>query len=253
MGASVRPNGMSSAAAALRYWERRQEVASNNLANVSTDGFKGQKVFARMIEGALPAADAVTDFTQGSLENTNNPRDIALDGKGFFVVKTANGERYSRGSEYRATKEKLAEAVLDTASMVIPDLREHIVHREASTPITQERFTLSTGGACYGLEMTLDQLGPFRPDVATAIPGLFLAGASTKHQHGIVATLNGGAGTAGAILGRDLIAEMRAGAVYADGSRLAVDAADWDPLVVAKPGSPIRRAPRRSSGVAQRS
>ncbi|HEY7897943.1 MAG TPA: flagellar hook-basal body complex protein [Gemmatimonadaceae bacterium] len=97
MGASVRPNGMSSAAAALRYWERRQEVASNNLANVSTDGFKGQKVFARMVEGALPAADEVTDFSQGTLDTTNNPRDVALDGRGFLVVKTPTGERYSRG------------------------------------------------------------------------------------------------------------------------------------------------------------
>lgn len=156
------------------------------------------------------------------------------------------GERYSRTSSYLAVKEKLAEAVLDTATMVIPDLREHIVYRDASTPITQERFTLSTGGACYGLEMTIDQLGPFRPDVRSPIPGLYLAGASTRHQHGIVATLNGGAGTAGAILGRDLFAEMRAGAVYADPSRLPVDGPDWDPLVVAKPGSPIRRTPRRS-------
>ena len=92
MGASVRPNGMSSAAAALRYWERRQEVAANNLANVSTDGFKGQKVFATMVEGALPAASAVTDFSQGTLQITNNPRDVALQGNGFFVVKTPNGE-----------------------------------------------------------------------------------------------------------------------------------------------------------------
>ncbi|HEY5086543.1 MAG TPA: flagellar hook-basal body complex protein, partial [Gemmatimonadaceae bacterium] len=88
---------MSSAAAALRYWERRQEVASNNLANVSTDGFKGQKVFARMVEGALPAADAVTDFSQGTLQVTNNTRDVSLDGNGFFVVRTPNGERYTRG------------------------------------------------------------------------------------------------------------------------------------------------------------
>jgi all-trans-retinol 13,14-reductase len=156
-----------------------------------------------------------------------------------------SGERYSRAPSYLAVKEKLAEAVLDTATMVIPDLREHIVYRDASTPITQERFTLSSGGACYGLEMTIDQLGPFRPDVTTPIPGLYLAGASTKHQHGIVATLNGGAGTAGAILGRDLLAELRAGAVYADPSRLPADPPDWDPLVVAKPGSPIRRTPRR--------
>jgi all-trans-retinol 13,14-reductase len=155
------------------------------------------------------------------------------------------GERYSRTPSYLAVKEKLAEAVLDTATMVVPDLREHIVYRDASTPVTQERFTLSTGGACYGLEMTLDQLGPFRPDVTTPIPGLYLAGASTKHQHGIVATLNGGAGTAGAILGRDLLSELRAGAVYADPSSLPADPPDWDPLVVAKPGSPIRRTPRR--------
>lgn len=101
MGASVRPNGMSSSAAALRYWEQRQDVTSNNLANVSTDGFKGQKVFARMVEGALPAADEVTDFSQGSLQVTNNPRDLALEGKGFFVLKTPNGERYSRGGAVR--------------------------------------------------------------------------------------------------------------------------------------------------------
>ena len=103
MGASVRPNGMSSSAAALRYWERRQEIASNNLANVSTDGFKGQKVFARMVEGALPAADEVTDFSQGTLNTTNNPRDVALDGPGFFVVKTPNGERYTRGGSLQVS------------------------------------------------------------------------------------------------------------------------------------------------------
>lgn len=97
MGTSIRPNGMSSSAAALRYWERRQEVASNNLANVSTDGFKSERVFAQMVEGALPVPDAVTNFTPGSLNSTNNPRDVAIEGKGFLVVQTPNGERLSRG------------------------------------------------------------------------------------------------------------------------------------------------------------
>jgi len=88
---------MASAAAALRYWERRQEVASNNLANVSTDGFKGERVFARLINGALPAADAVTDFTPGALDTTGNAYDVAIQGQGFFVAKTVNGERLTRG------------------------------------------------------------------------------------------------------------------------------------------------------------
>lgn len=101
MGTSVRPNGMSSAAAALRYWERRQEVSSNNLANVSTDGFKSQKVFAQMVEGSLPAANAVTDFTPGPLNTTDNPLDVAIEGRGFMVVQTPNGERLSRGGSLR--------------------------------------------------------------------------------------------------------------------------------------------------------
>lgn len=88
---------MTSAAAALRYWERRQEVASNNLANVSTDGFKGEKVFASMMDGALPEAKAVTDFTPGAVTGTGNPYDVAIEGKGFFVVQSPNGERLSRG------------------------------------------------------------------------------------------------------------------------------------------------------------
>ncbi len=198
-----------------------------------------------MTSGTLkdPDGDHTAPAGHSTLElMTIAPADHGTWGVGEGPVA---GERYSRNPSYLAVKEKLAEAVLDTASTVIPDLRDHIVYRDASTPVTQERFTLSTGGACYGLEMTLDQLGPFRPDVTTRIPGLYLTGASTKHQHGIVATLNGGAGTAGAILGRDLFAEMRAGAVYGDPSRLPVDAPSWDPLVVARPGSPIRRTPRR--------
>jgi len=88
---------MASGAAALRYWERRQEISSNNLANVSTDGFKGQKVFARMVEGALPTADAVTDFSAGSVHQTGNPYDVAVEGNNFLVVGTQHGERLSRG------------------------------------------------------------------------------------------------------------------------------------------------------------
>jgi len=96
-----RNTGMTSAAAALRYWERRQEVVSNNLANASTDGFKAERVFARMVDAALPAADTVTDMRDGTLKPTGAPLDLALTGQGFLVVGTANGERLSRGSSFR--------------------------------------------------------------------------------------------------------------------------------------------------------
>jgi flagellar basal-body rod protein FlgF len=95
------PTGLSAAASALRYWERRQEVASNNLANVSTDGFKGERVFAQLLGKSLPTAATATDRTDGTLRETHNPLDLAITGDGFFVVDTPNGERFTRGGSFQ--------------------------------------------------------------------------------------------------------------------------------------------------------
>lgn len=94
-------NGMDSAGSALRYWERKQEVVANNLANVSTDGFKAQRVFARLLDGIRPVAETSSDLNTGAFKQTGNSMDVALDGGGFLVVNTANGERYTRGGSLR--------------------------------------------------------------------------------------------------------------------------------------------------------
>ncbi|MBV6521257.1 MAG: Flagellar basal-body rod protein FlgF [Gemmatimonadaceae bacterium] len=96
----IKSDGIASAASALRYWERRQEVAANNLANATTDGFKAERVFARLIGESLPAADAVTDRRSGTLRPTGQPLDLAIDGDGFFVVATSEGERWTRGGAF---------------------------------------------------------------------------------------------------------------------------------------------------------
>jgi len=92
---------MDSAASALRYWERKQEVVANNLANVSTDGFKAQRVFARLLDGIKPVAEATSDLSTGNLKQTGNAMDAAIDGPGFFVAQTPSGERYTRGGSLR--------------------------------------------------------------------------------------------------------------------------------------------------------
>jgi flagellar basal body rod protein FlgG len=92
---------MDSASSALRYWERKQEVVANNLANVSSNGFKQQRVFARLLDGVRPEAEASSDLSTGNLNQTGNPMDVAIDGSGFLVVSTPNGERYSRGGNLR--------------------------------------------------------------------------------------------------------------------------------------------------------
>lgn len=105
MGTSIRPNGMASGAAALRYWERRQEITANNLANVSTDGYKSERAFARLVENGLPAVDAATNYLPGALRPTGNPLDISIHGQGFFVVQTPGGERFSRGGTLNVSED----------------------------------------------------------------------------------------------------------------------------------------------------
>ena len=140
----------------------------------------------------------------------------------------AAGEKYHRHGDYRSNKDRLTELMIDGAEHALPGIREHIVWKEAATPVTQERYTLSTGGTSYGIEMAVDQSGPARPAPATEIPGLFLTGASTTSGHGIVGAMRGGVATAGSVLGRDLMREVEGGRVFGDPSTLDSDP-DWDP------------------------
>src|SRR4029079_11826804 len=91
------PDGIAAAASALRYYERRQEIVANNLANANTDGFKAERIFARLIDEAHPAPDTATDLRRGTFKETGGALDIATDSDGYFVVSTAQGERLSRG------------------------------------------------------------------------------------------------------------------------------------------------------------
>jgi all-trans-retinol 13,14-reductase len=166
---------------------------------------------------------------------------------GFWCLDppSAVGAWNTREPAYLAAKEALMESVIDSAATLISDLRQHIVFREASTPMTQERFTLSSGGACYGLELAIDQTGRRRPAPTTDIPGLFLAGASTFYNHAIAGAITGGLGTAAAVLGRDLEREVRSGRVLADPAKLTAGGPGWDPWLHSKPRA-ARSRPRES-------
>lgn len=85
---------------------RQQDVTANNLANAGTSGYKRQSLFLRRLNEASAPADKpwlqpfdeglYTDFSQGAIESTSNPFDLAIDGEGFFVVATPEGDRYTR-------------------------------------------------------------------------------------------------------------------------------------------------------------
>lgn len=83
---------------------------ANNLANMSTTGFRREgTVFAEMIQ-ALPdggeslamtdARGRYTDTGQGGLEQTNGTYDLAIEGAGFMAILTPSGERLTRAGAF---------------------------------------------------------------------------------------------------------------------------------------------------------
>ena len=143
--------------------------------------------------------------------------------------ETENG-KYSRQPAYLKAKKELTEKLIDRAEQQLGPLREHILWEEASTPMTQSRYTLSSDGSCYGIELATDQFGPLRPAHRTEVDGLILGGVSSQTGHGIVAAMTGGFECASIVLDRDLRTEMAGGAVFADPDRLTTHLPGWDSL-----------------------
>jgi len=140
----------------------------------------------------------------------------------------ADGGRYHRDPAYRRRKDDLSERLIAAAEALIPDIRAHIAWQESATPVSQERFTRSTGGTSYGIEMSLDQVGPLRMSHRTEIPGLFLCGASTTSGAGVAGVLRGGVQAAGAVLETDLLGAILRGEVFGDREALPELRDDWD-------------------------
>jgi flagellar basal-body rod protein FlgF/flagellar basal-body rod protein FlgG len=126
------------AAAGLRAQMETLELLGNNIANLGTAGFKGDREFLRLFRTELAGQagpgearwmpvvqGSAIDFSQGPLTPTENPLDIALSGSGFFVAAGADGARlYTRNGAFRLSSSGRLEtaeghAVLDGAGAPI--------------------------------------------------------------------------------------------------------------------------------------
>lgn len=93
------------------------DVIGNNIANSSTVGFKGSAtqfadVYARSLNGAggnqagigVAVAGIAQQFTQGNIETSSNPLDIAINGAGFFRTQTSGVTQYTRNGQFSLDK-----------------------------------------------------------------------------------------------------------------------------------------------------
>jgi len=102
------------------------DQVTNNLANASTPGFKAERLtFGAQYEDVQSSREerpqelprVRIDYTQGSHQKTDNSLDVALEGEGFFTVKTKEGIAYTRRGNFRLNTD--GELVTDAGDQVL--------------------------------------------------------------------------------------------------------------------------------------
>ncbi len=159
--------GLYIAAAGMLAEQVRQDLISNDLANASTPGYKPdnaeQASFADLLlwnsstgapVGSLSMGSritkVVTDLTQGPLQNTGNPLDVALEGSGFFAVQTSSGVRYTRDGQF--VVDGLGRLTTDSGNLVLGTSGKPITIGQAdpTTISIDQRGTVKAGDRTVG-------------------------------------------------------------------------------------------------------
>ena len=164
---------------------RQMDIVANNIANVDTAGFKAEALLTA-VEQRAPAKDAqvphaarfvldngvARDFRQGSLKQTHNDLDVAIEGEAFFTVAGADGDRYTRDGRFRL--DATGKLVTQSGASVLDEGGGEItLRRDGSAPAIAADGTISQDGERVG------RLGLVRFDNPAALSktgdNLFLA------------------------------------------------------------------------------
>jgi flagellar hook protein FlgE len=105
----------STSLSGLNANQQKLNVIGNNLANINTIGFKSSTVdFSDLVSQSVGGSSAnpmqvglgVTtgsispNFSQGGIENTGVPTNVAIQGNGFFVIGNAANRSYTRAGDF---------------------------------------------------------------------------------------------------------------------------------------------------------
>lgn len=150
---------------------REMRIVANNVANASTTGYReGQLVFSEMVQETRHGASVslarariqTTSAMQGPMSQTTGTLDMAIEGDGFFMVETPDGQRLTRAGSFALSAG--GDLVTHDGHRVLDPGGAPIFLPPAATSIHVGRDgTFSADGQPMG------QIGVFRPEVPAAL------------------------------------------------------------------------------------
>ncbi len=143
--------------------QRQIDIVANNIANMNTNGFKGERMMfvehlvksqgGEKLTGSklsyVRDIATMTDQSIGPMQKTGNPLDLAVTDEGFFVVQTDKGERYTRNGRFQL--DDGGQIVTQTGDPVLSSGGEPFFLSPEDTEITISRDgTVSTNNGELG-------------------------------------------------------------------------------------------------------
>lgn len=162
-------DGVYQAASGALIQQYRMDILANNLANVHTAGFKEDRTHFKLVDApaidptdvdaaaraslepvllGYPSMDYYVNFTQGPLQRTGNPLDLAIEGEGFFNIQTPAGVQYTRKGNFQVSKDGL----------LVTSEGYPVLGRSSSITLTQGIVTVDKEGGVQVDGITADQL-----------------------------------------------------------------------------------------------
>lgn len=154
-------------------------IISNNLANLNTTGYKDQSANFQSLFyqnfGADGAGDPIqvgagtqvgsvsTNFTNGGVNNTGVPSDVAITGNGFFITQQANGTtEYTRAGDFTVNNSGQLVATDGSTVMGYPAVNGVVNQSGSLVPIQVGQSTISPPAATTTMqqETNLDASAP---------------------------------------------------------------------------------------------
>jgi flagellar basal-body rod protein FlgF len=195
-------SGYYAACTALSSRTAALDTIANNLANASTPGYRAEhnvfsavmadtergpgSNFSRAVNNFGIMSGTTLDRSQGALQKTGNPLDVAIQGSGFFAVQTAKGVMYTRDGSFQVSATgQLTTGVGD------PVLSDHGVINLLPGPVSiSPDGTISSRGAVAGKFKIVD----FKPGTqVSSVGGTYYSAPENSETPSVDSTVQQGA------------------------------------------------------------